>query len=175
VDISIFDEIQKRYELTENLFKLLKKNSNVRSQVGYESNHFSEIDDELEAIKDLFIIDAFAAFERLLRNRVLDSLGSQENELSVRLAKVVRNESEYIKIEYLLDVLKNFADPGRIGLIKQIKKYRDRVAHGKRLLTYSPVKPVDIYVIFEVIRLAAVTLTNNSIHRQPHVDTSTFL
>jgi len=132
VDISIFDEIQKRYELTENLFQLFKKDIRVRTQVDCEFDHLSEIDDELEAIKDLFIVDAFAAFERLLRNRVLLSVGSQENALSEGLLQVVRNESEYIKIEYLLEVLKNFADSGRIGLIKQIKKYRDWVAHGKR-------------------------------------------
>jgi len=158
VDISIFDEIQKRYELTENLFQLFKKDLRVRTQVDYGFDHLSEIDDELEAIKDLFIIDAFAAFERLLRNRVLSSVGSQENALSEKLLQIVRNESEYIKIEYLFDALKNFTDPGRIGLIKQIKKYRDWVAHGRKLQMYSPVKPADIYVIFEAFRLAALTI-----------------
>ncbi|ETR67983.1 MAG: hypothetical protein OMM_10993 [Candidatus Magnetoglobus multicellularis str. Araruama] len=140
----------------------MKKDCSIRSQVAYEFDHFSEIDDEMEAIKDLFIIDAFAAFERLLRKRVLDSLESQKNELSANLVQVVRNESEFIKIETLLDVLKNFVDSNRIGLIKQIKRYRDWVAHGKRPLTYSPVKPVDIYVIFEAIRLVAVTVTGNN-------------
>ena len=164
MDISIFDEIQKRYELTENLFKLFKRDLTVRAQFDYESDHFSEIDHELEAIKDLFIIDAFAAFERLLRDRVLSSVRSQEeNGLSEGLSQIVRNESEYIKIEYLLDVLKKFADPERIGLIKQIKKYRDWVAHGRRPLTYSPVKPADIYSVFEAIRLAAVTVVDNTI------------
>jgi len=162
VDISIIDEIQKRYELTECLFKLFKKDGRIRSQVDYEFEHFSEIDDKMEAIKDLFIIDAFAAFERLLRNRLLNSLGAQENELSASLAQLVRNESEYIRIESLLDVLKSFTDSRRIGLIKQIKKYRDWVAHGKRPLTYSPVKPADIYIIFEAIRLVAVTVTKNN-------------
>ncbi len=161
MDISVFDEIQKRYELTESLFQLFKKDTRVRTQVNYEFDHLSETDDELEAIKDLFIIDAFAAFERLLRNRVSLSVGSQENALSESLLQIVRNESEYIKIEYLLDVLKNFADSGRIGLIKQIKKYRDWVAHGRRPLAYSPVKPVDIYVIFEAFRLAAVTIADD--------------
>ena len=103
MDISIIDEIQKRYELTECLFKLMKKDCSIRSQVAYEFDHFSEIDDEMESIKDLFIIDAFAAFERLLRKRVLDSLESQKNELSANLVQVVRNESEFIKIETLLD------------------------------------------------------------------------
>lgn len=162
MDISIIDEIQKRYELTECLFKLMKKDCRIRSQVDYKFDHFSEIDDEMEAIKDLFIIDAFAAFERLLRKRVLDSLESQKNALSANLVQVVRNESEFIKIETLLDVLKNFVGSNRIGLIKQIKRYRDWVAHGKRPLTYSPVKPVDIYVIFEAIRLVAVTITSNN-------------
>jgi len=136
VDISIFDEIQKRYELTENLFQLFKKDIRVRTQVDCEFDHLSEIDDELEAVKDLFIVDAFAAFERLLRKRVLLSVESQENVLSEKLLRVVRKESEYIKIEYLLDALKDFADSGRIGLIKQIKKYRDWVAHGRKSLTY---------------------------------------
>jgi len=160
VDISIFDEIQKRYELTENLFKLFKKDITVRAQFDYESDHFSEIDDELEAIKDLFIIDAFSAFERLLRDRVLSSVKYQENVLNERLLQIVRNESEYIKIEYLLEVLKDFADSGRIGLIKQIKKYRDWVAHRRRPLRYSPVKPADIYSVFEAVRLAAVIVDN---------------
>jgi len=161
VDINIFDEIEKRYELTENLFQLFKKDIRVRTQVNYEFDHLSEIDDELEAVKDLFIVDAFAAFERLLRKRVLLSVESQENVLSEKLLRVVRKESEYIKIEYLLDALKDFADSGRIGLIKQIKKYRGWVAHGRKSLTYSPVKPVDIYVIFEAFRLAAVTIADD--------------
>ncbi len=161
MDINIFDEIEKRYELTENLFQLFKKDIRVRTQVNYEFDHLSEIDDELEAVKDLFIVDAFAAFERLLRKRVLLSVESQENVLSEKLLRVVRKESEYIKIEYLLDALKDFADSGRIGLIKQIKKYRGWVAHGRKSLTYSPVKPVDIYVIFEAFRLAAVTIADD--------------
>jgi len=166
VDINIFDEIEKRYELTENLFQLFKKDIRVRTQVNYEFDHLSEIDDELEAVKDLFIVDAFAAFERLLRKRVLLSVESQENVLSEKLLRVVRKESEYIKIEYLLDALKDFADSGRIGLIKQIKKYRGWVAHGRKSLTYSPVKPVDIYVIFEAFRLAAVTMADDLNNRE---------
>jgi len=119
--------------MTECLFKLMKKDCRIRSQVDYEFDHFSEIDDEMETIKDLFIIYAFATFERLrlLRKRVLDSLGSQKNELSADLVQDVRNESEFIKIETFLDVLKNFVDSNRIGLIKQIKRYREWAAHGK--------------------------------------------
>ncbi|OQX22460.1 MAG: hypothetical protein BWK80_30350 [Desulfobacteraceae bacterium IS3] len=32
------------------------------------------------------------------------------------------------------------------------------VAHGRKSLMYSPVKPADIYVVFEAFRLAAVTI-----------------
>jgi hypothetical protein len=76
--------------------------------------------------------------------------------LSQQFSEIVRRESEYIKIEYLIDILKNFADPQQVGLIKQIKRYRDRVAHGRKPLPASPARPLDIYIVFEVIRLAAV-------------------
>ncbi|QTA87879.1 hypothetical protein [Desulfonema magnum] len=109
----------------------------------------------MQFIGDLFIIDFFAAFERLLRNRLSASIASQEDALSEHLLEVVRKESEYIRIEYFL---KHFADPQHVGLIKQIKKYRDWVAHGRRELSRSPAKPIDIYIIFEVIRLVAVVL-----------------
>ncbi len=121
----------------------------------------------MEAIKDLFIIDFFAAFERLLRYRLSASIVSHEDALSENFVEIVRRESEYIKIEYLLDILKSFADPQQIGLIKQIKKYRDWIAHGRKSLSKSPAKPVDIYVIFETIRLMGVVVDNDRfLHEQ---------
>lgn len=163
MDISIFDEIQKRYELTERLFKLLRKNAAIRDEILREPEHLSDTDDALEFVKDLFIIDFFAAFERLLRDRLLMSVVSREDELSHRLTEIIHKESEYIKIEYLLDILKNFADPQQVGLIKQIKRYRDWIAHGRKPLAISPVKPLDIYVIFEVIRLVAVLVDTDDV------------
>ncbi len=63
----------------------------------------------------------------------------------------------YIKVEYLLDILKNFADSQQVGIVKQIKRYRDWwIAHGRKPLSRSPAKPVDIYIVFETIRLVAV-------------------
>jgi len=165
VDIRIFDEIQKRYDLTESLFKLLRKNTAVREEILWKREHFSDTDEALEFIRDLFIIDFFAAFERLLRDRLSASVVSQDDELSQRLSEIILRESEYIKIEYLLDILKNFTDPQRVGLIKQIKRYRDWIAHGRKPLSQSPAKPVDIYIVFEAIRLVAVLVDTQSVER----------
>ena len=85
--------------------------------------------------------------------------------MSRRLSEIVLRESEYIKIEYLPDILKNFADPQRVGLIKQIKRYRDWIAHGRKPLSPSPAKPVDIYIVFEAIRSVAVLADTQSVER----------
>jgi len=167
VDIGIFDEIQRRYELTEKLFKLLRKNAGIQEKILWEPERLSDTDEALEFIRDLFIVDFFAAFERLLRDRLSASIVSQGDALSENLVEVVRKESEYIKIEYLLDILKNIADPQQVGLIKQIKKYRDWVAHGRKPLSISPAKPVDIYIVFEAIRLVSVVVdTGGLLHKQ---------
>ncbi|RLC02019.1 MAG: hypothetical protein DRI57_30475 [Deltaproteobacteria bacterium] len=85
--------------------------------------------------------------------------------MSRRLSEIVLRESEYIKIEYLPDILNNFADPQRVGLIKQIKRYRDWIAHGRKPLSPSPAKPVDIYIVFEAIRSVAVLADTQSVER----------
>ncbi|RLC11882.1 MAG: hypothetical protein DRI57_18325 [Deltaproteobacteria bacterium] len=62
MDIRIFDEIQKRYDLTESLFKLLRKNTAVREEILWKREHISDTDEALEFIRDLFIIDFFCRF-----------------------------------------------------------------------------------------------------------------
>ncbi len=93
------------------------------------------------------------------------SVVSQGDELSQRLSEIVLRESEYIKIEYLPDILKNFADPQQVGLIKQIKRYRDWIAHGRKPLSPSPAKSVDIYIVFEAVRIVAVLVDTDGICR----------
>jgi len=82
---------------------------------------------------DYAILSLWAAFERTIMEylqiqgrRILISPRSEFNQ---KFHKKVEHEIEYWKIDDILNIFKVVIDPDIIGQAKQIKQYRDWVAH----------------------------------------------
>ncbi|GAB7526653.1 hypothetical protein [Paraburkholderia sp. 2C] len=86
-----------------------------------------------EQVADLAILALFATFERF----VIEHLQTANQLLatgypyrySARLAQKFRSEVEYWKFDEVLNLFKGEVDADLIGQVKQIKQYRDWIAH----------------------------------------------
>jgi hypothetical protein len=82
---------------------------------------------------ELAILALFATFERYVidylqtANRLL-SVGHPK-QYSTRLAEKFANEVEYWRFSEVLDLFKGEIDSSLIGQVKQVKQYRDWIAH----------------------------------------------
>lgn len=84
-------------------------------------------------VNDYIILSLWASFER----RIMDYLQQQGDrllspslsEFNKRIHKKISKEIEYWKIDDILDIFKGLVEPKLIGQAKQIKQYRDWVAH----------------------------------------------
>jgi hypothetical protein len=93
----------------------------------------SAIDGAQQQAFDLAILALWSTFERhviehLQTGSELLAKGHPE-QYSVKLANKFRNEVEFWKIDDILDLFKAEVDPALIGQAKQIKRYRDWIAH----------------------------------------------
>jgi hypothetical protein len=104
------------------------------------SNEIAPTDDLITVVEDakkqsaeLAILALFATFERYVidylqtANRLL-SVGHPK-QYSTRLAEKFANEVEYWRFSEVLDLFKGEIDSSLIGQVKQVKQYRDWIAH----------------------------------------------
>ncbi|MBN3725160.1 hypothetical protein [Burkholderia sp. Ac-20379] len=86
-----------------------------------------------EQAAELTVLALFATFERFVIERVQASnhllARAHPPQYAMRLAGKFEREIEYWKFAEILDLFKGEVDPHRIGRIKQIKQYRDWIAH----------------------------------------------
>jgi hypothetical protein len=143
VNLNVLREIKERYSNIKEIFKTYKK-----STKGTLSS--DEVRKTQNMIEDLFVVEVFSCFERFLRDSIKNCLhfefcffGKQE----------IINHIEYLKIEDILNALKkeSIIDPNSIGYVKQLKQYRDWVAHGRNPQKPPPIKTVDFDKVFEII------------------------
>lgn len=92
-----------------------------------------QLDTARNDVSDLFILALWSVFERKLRDH-MESEGPRPLEASAfpfhhRLATKVQTEMEYWRNDDVLDLFKSIVAPELIGRAKQIKQYRDWVAH----------------------------------------------
>jgi hypothetical protein len=91
------------------------------------------LDDAERQAADLAILALFATFERFViehlrtANRLLAT--GYPHRYSGRLAQKFRSEVEYWKFDEILNLFKGEVDADLIGQVKQIKRYRDWIAH----------------------------------------------
>lgn len=91
------------------------------------------LDDAARQAADLAILALFATFERFViehlqtANRLLAAGYPQH--YAGKLAEKFESEVEYWKFGEILDLFKGEVDPALIGQVKQIKQYRDWIAH----------------------------------------------
>jgi hypothetical protein len=91
------------------------------------------IQNSRETIDDSVIVSLWAIFERkILEYLQLEGrkiLGKTPTAFNAEVHQKIENEMEYWKSEEILDLFKPIVDPALIGNAKQIKKYRDWIAH----------------------------------------------
>lgn len=82
---------------------------------------------------EFLILSLWAVFERSLffhlqkeSDRILQSA---QTKLTLGIHEKIKDEIEYWRVDDVLDLFKTHIDPNLIGNAKQVKKYRDWVAH----------------------------------------------
>jgi len=139
--LNALGKIRRIYENFNEIVRSYKKN-----KIGTLS--YDEVKEGKETIEDLFVLEIFSCLERFLRNQLLECLKFENCYLkSERLI----NHIEFIKTEELLNALKGLVDLDTVGYLKQIKQYRDWVAHGRNPQKPPPVKTVDFDEVFRIV------------------------
>lgn len=141
MNLNALGKIRRIYENFNEIVRSYKKN-----KIGTLS--YDEVKEGKETIEDLFVLEIFSCLERFLRNQLLECLKFENCYLkSERLI----NHIEFIKTEELLNALKGLVDLDTVGYLKQIKQYRDWVAHGRNPQKPPPVKTVDFDEVFRIV------------------------
>jgi len=135
VNINVLSSIKKDYDVFRSVYNKNRKDISIR--------------DSENTIKDLFLIEIFSCFERFLRDKYLECLNLDEYIYS---KDTILKNIEYIKIDEILESLKKRIDSNIIGNLKQIKKYRDWVAHGRNMKKPPPINKVDIDKTYEMVK-----------------------
>ncbi|MCP3020392.1 hypothetical protein [Cupriavidus basilensis] len=82
---------------------------------------------------DLAVLALFATFERYVIEHLQTAnerlAAGHPTEYSRKLAEKFKAEVEYWRFEEILDLFKPELDADQVGQVKQIKKYRDWIAH----------------------------------------------
>jgi len=141
VNLDVLDKIRNNYKIFKESYKLVKK-TDLYEKVDV-------LNESKDMIEDLFIVEIFACLERFLRDKLEDCVDLEKCKFK---REAVLNHLEYMKIEHILDSLKGIIDSDTIGFIKQIKSYRDWVAHGRNPEKPPPVRKIDFEKSFEVIK-----------------------
>jgi hypothetical protein len=91
------------------------------------------IKDSQTNIDDFVIVSLWAVFERKLLEYVQSEgrmlLQKIPNDFNTQVHKKVENEMEYWKADEILDLFKTVVSAELIGNAKQVKRYRDWIAH----------------------------------------------
>jgi len=114
-------------------------------------------------VADLTILALFATFERFViqhlqaANRLLAEGHPQH--YSCRLAEKFANEVEYWRFTEVLDLFKGEVDDALIGQVKQIKRYRDWIAHRNpnRRISVQPMPKAAFDILTKTIEQIQLT------------------
>lgn len=107
---------------------------------------------------DYVVLAMWAAFERVLlaavQNESQRMLEGSPSDLTTAVHGKMVQEIEYWRIDQVLDLFKEVVDANLIGQAKQIKQYRDWVAHRNTKKASPPIiAPQSAYVILtEILR-----------------------
>jgi len=115
------------------------------------------IEESRKYVDDHVIVSLWAIFERKLieyLHKETDEKLLQENpsEFSKQVIKKLEDKVEYWRVDEILDLFKTMIDSDLIGNAKQIKKYRDWIAHkNPKKAQPTNVSPQDAYNILSKI------------------------
>jgi hypothetical protein len=100
------------------------------------SSAVSRLKHAQDELDDLVILALFAVFEREAIAAIEDVRDSATTFLQDRVERELVSEAlsdvEEWRLVELLDVFKGVVEPATVGLVKQVKRTRDWVAHGKK-------------------------------------------
>jgi hypothetical protein len=136
------DPIFKAFEVANDCFKVARRTIESQSEDLMRRTQFAgscaekahlSIASARDQAADLAILALWVTFERYLIEHLqagkrLLAAGFPA-QYSINLAEKFESEIEYWRIDDILDLLKGEIDPDLIGRAKQIKKYRDWIAH----------------------------------------------
>lgn len=146
---------------------LNKKISNIFGKTIFEKQKPKTINTLTESatneLDDLVVLSLFASFERQLRKEIITKSLILEKidptKLGKKISSQVSKEIEYWKIDEIIDLFNPVVDSYICGQLKEIKRYRDWLAHGKmRKKSVS----ADPKTTFETIKLFCDELNNNT-------------
>jgi hypothetical protein len=115
------------------------------------------IEETIQTIDDLTLVGLWAFFEREVVEYVQGQTTSLQTVAPLEFARPlhdkVHSEIERWRVDDLLDLFKGTIDANQVGRAKQIKDYRDWVAHrNPKRLPPAQMEPEDAYaVLLEII------------------------
>ena len=139
----VLKKIKNRYSIFKEIFKTYR-----RTGRGVLSN--DEVKETQDMVEDLFVVEVFSCFERFLRDTLQNCLHLESCFFG---REEIKNHIEYLRIDDIINALKkaSIIDSAGIGYIKQLKQYRDWVAHGRNPQKPPPIRTVDFDKVFEII------------------------
>jgi hypothetical protein len=177
----MLDEIWKEYEFQAKTLRLAQKtvkfvakqseesntiSAKILSEIGFATSTFPFIDTDVERAqsenKSFVILSLWSVFERCLveylqQHIVISSFPIPEvgNLLQQQIVEAV----EWWKVDEKLEIIKPLLTAKIVGQLKQIKKYRDWVAHRNPSASPSNIDPETTYLL---LRDAVQQLEANS-------------
>ena len=151
--MSSIDLVWESYQVTVDSMKVTRRaidqgpaNLVVGTNIGELSTSVAsqKLKSAQSDLNDLFILALWSVFERELRDHLAAEgprpLDNSTSPFHHRFATRIRETVEYWKNDDVLDLFKAIVAPDSIGRAKQIREYRDWVAHRNPKLS----RPVNI-------------------------------
>jgi len=117
----------------------------------------SWIQETRKTVDDLSVVGLWALFERYVieytQERAVPLGDTEPVDFGERLHKKVEGEIERWRADEILDLFKGVIKPDQIGIAKQIKEYRDWVAHrNPKRLPSAQTEPKSAYnILFTIV------------------------
>jgi hypothetical protein len=163
---NVLDPVWESYQIAIDCIKVAsrsieKSELHLMNRTRFAGSSLDEartmIRDSRENIDDSVIVSLWAIFER----KMIEYLQIEGRKLLQKTPTVfnievhgkIENEMEYWKSDDILDLFKSIVNPDLIGNAKQIKKYRDWIAHkNPKKRPPSNVPPQTAYrILFDII------------------------
>jgi len=138
----VLDDILARYLLELDLLKvakqaILQSAFAVLSKTSFigRSKTAAEADVRLlrDRLDEMTVVEIWIEFERFIVRHVFGTVtiasAAAPISFTTKLSDRIEREIEFARFDELLDLYKGWLDPNHVGLIKQIKDYRDWISH----------------------------------------------
>jgi hypothetical protein len=136
------DPVYRSFSIASDCFRVVARTVQMQHEELIGRTHFARVAPEeaspaLEGAArqaaDLAVLALFASFERFVIAHLQAAshllAAGYPQQYATRLADKFTDEVEYWRFGEILNLFKAEVDPHLIGQVKQIKRYRDRIAH----------------------------------------------